>query len=55
MAGLEQRWPMVLALYCRKAERKREGRKRGWLWPRGEMGKGRGEGELEMRIRKVRA
>ena len=28
MAGLEQRWPMVLALYCRKAERKREGRKR---------------------------
>ena len=34
---------MVLELYCRKAERKREGRKRerGWPWPRGERGEGR--------------
>jgi hypothetical protein len=33
---------MILELYCRKTERKREGkRKRGWLWPHGEMGGGR--------------
>ena len=34
---------MVLDLYCRKAERKREGKKkkRGWPWPRGERGEGR--------------
>ena len=36
---------MVLDLYCRKAERKREGKKkkRGWPWPRGERGEGRGK------------
>jgi hypothetical protein len=47
---------MVLELYCRKAERKKEGRK-------GETGHGHvkrgekngGEGELQMRIREVRA
>jgi hypothetical protein len=34
---------MVLELYCRKAGRKRDGRKRerGWPWPCGEMGEGR--------------
>jgi hypothetical protein len=34
---------MVLEFYCRKAGRKREGRKRerGWPWPRGERGGGR--------------
>ena len=46
---------MVLELYCRKAERKREGRKResghGHVEKRG-MG---GRGGLEMRVRKVRA
>jgi hypothetical protein len=38
----EQSQSMVLELYCTKAERKREGRKRerGWPWPRGERGKG---------------
>jgi hypothetical protein len=44
MAGLdEQRQSMVLELYCRKAGRKREGRKRerGQPWPRGEWGEGR--------------
>jgi hypothetical protein len=37
---------MVLELYCRKVERKREGRKRerGWPWPCGERG---GKGERE--------
>ena len=48
---------MALELYCRKAERKREGRKGedghghvgGGEWKRG------GEGEQEMRIREVRA
>jgi hypothetical protein len=42
-AGLdEQRQSMVLELYCRKAGRKREGRKRrDWPWPRGERGEGR--------------
>jgi hypothetical protein len=36
----EQRQSMVLALYCRKTGRKREGRKRkrGWPWPCGERG-----------------
>jgi hypothetical protein len=40
---------MVLELYCRKAERKREGRKRerGWPWPRREGEKGEREGGLE--------
>jgi hypothetical protein len=34
MAGLdEQRQSIVLKLYCRKAERKREGRKRERGWP----------------------
>ena len=53
----EQRQSMVLELYCRKAERKREGRKRerGCPWPYGEGGKGEREGGLEMRVRKVRA
>jgi hypothetical protein len=39
----EQRQSMVLELYCRKSERKREGRKRerGRSWPHGEMGKER--------------
>jgi hypothetical protein len=53
----EQRWSIVLELYCRKAKRKREGRKGedghghvgGGEWKRG------GEGEQEMRIREVRA
>ena len=47
---------MVLDLYCRKAERKRDGRKRETGYGYVERGgKGRGEGELEMRVRKVRA
>ena len=44
MAGLdEQRQSMVLELYCRKAETKREGKKRerGWPWPCGERWEGR--------------
>jgi hypothetical protein len=44
MTGLdEQRQSMVLELYCRKAETKREGKKRerGWPWPCGERGDGR--------------
>jgi hypothetical protein len=41
-AGLdEQRQSMVLELYCRKAERKREGRERGWPWPQGDREEGR--------------
>ena len=48
---------MVLELYCRKAGRKREGRKRetshGHVKRKGER-RGR-EGGLEMRIRKVEA
>ena len=53
MVGLdEQRQSMVLELYCRKAERKREGRKRkaghGHL-ERG--GKGEREGGLEVKER----
>jgi hypothetical protein len=59
MAGLdEQRQSMILELYCRKAGRKREGRKkeRGQPWPRGERREGRErEGGLEMRVRKVKA
>jgi hypothetical protein len=55
MVGLyEQRQSMVLELYCRKAERKREGRKRKRSRPRREGGRER-EGGLKMRIRKVRA
>jgi hypothetical protein len=48
---------MVLELYCRKAGRKREGRKEGdQQWSCGEKGgKGEREGGLEMRVRKVRA
>ena len=44
MAGLdEQRQSMVLELYYRKSEGKRESRKRerGRPWPRGEWGEGR--------------
>ena len=56
MAGLdEQRQSMVLELYCRKAGRRRESRKRDWPWPHGERGKGEREGGLERRVRKVRA
>ena len=48
----EQRQSLVLELYCRKAERKREGRKgeasHGYVE---KGGKGQGEEELEMRIR----
>ena len=48
---------MVLELYCKKAERKREGKRKrgvsdGYMEKRKE---GRGKGELEMRVRKVRA
>jgi hypothetical protein len=52
----EQRWSMVLELYYRKTERKREGKREGLAmatWREGE--KGGGKGELEMRVRKVRA
>jgi hypothetical protein len=51
----EQRRSMVLELYCRKAERKRENKgKRGVSHGHVERG-GKGErGELEMRVRKVR-
>ena len=50
MADLDdQRQSMVLELYCRKAERKREGRKREASHGHVERGgKGEGEGELEM-------
>jgi hypothetical protein len=41
---------MVLELYCRKAERKREGRKRDLK----RVEKGEREGGLERRVRKVR-
>jgi hypothetical protein len=36
----EERWSMVLELYCRKAERKREGKnkEKGRPWPHGEKG-----------------
>ena len=39
----EQRQSMVLELYCRRAGRKKEGRKRKRVqpWPRGEKGEGR--------------
>ena len=51
MAGLdEQRQSMVLELYCIKAGRKREGRKR-----EASDGHVEREGGLEMRIRKVGA
>jgi hypothetical protein len=56
MAGLDaQRQSMVLELYCRKAVRKREGRKRETSHGMWRGGKGGREGELEMRVRKVRA
>ena len=57
MVGLgEQRQSVVLELYCRKAERKREGRKREASHGHMEkVGKGGEEGELEMRIIEVRA
>ena len=52
----EQRQSMVLKLYCRKAERKREGKKEGdWPWLGGEKGKGGREGGLERRVKKVKA
>jgi hypothetical protein len=48
----EQRWSMVLELYCRKAEKKRKGRKREVIHGHVERrGKGGGEGELERRMR----
>ena len=54
MAGLdEQRQSMVLKLYCRKAGRTREGRKRERL-ARATLGGGRRR-SIEMSIRKVRA
>jgi hypothetical protein len=47
---------MALELYCRKAERKREGRKGEASQGHVERGdKGGGEGGLEMRIKEVRA
>jgi hypothetical protein len=57
MLGLdEQRWSMVLEFYCRKAERKREGRKRGAGHGHVERGGKRGEEvKLEMRIRDLKA
>jgi hypothetical protein len=58
-AGLdEQKQSMVLDLCCRKAGRKREGRKRDQEASHGYVergGKGEREGGLEMRVRKVRA
>jgi hypothetical protein len=42
----EQRKSVFLELYCRKAERKREGSKRGQPWPHGERGEGRGRRRL---------
>jgi hypothetical protein len=55
----EQTLSMVLELYCRKAGRKREGRKRerGQPWPQREGGVRERErkGGLERRVRKVRA
>ena len=45
---------MALELYCRKAERKREGRKKETSHGHVERrGKGGREGELEMRISEV--
>jgi hypothetical protein len=49
---------MVLELYCIKAGRKREGRKREREAGHGHVergGKGEREGGLEVRVRKVRA
>jgi hypothetical protein len=50
---------MVLELYCRKARRKREGRKkeRGQPWPHRERGEGRARNENKKgeRLRKVRS
>jgi hypothetical protein len=53
----EKRWSMILELYCRKAGRNREGkRKREASHSHVERrGEGRRKGELEMRVRKVRA
>jgi hypothetical protein len=59
MAGLDDlRESMVLVFYCRKAGRKREGRKKKREIVHDHMergGKGEKEGGLEMRVRKVRA
>jgi hypothetical protein len=47
---------MVLELYCRKAGRKREGRKRETSHGHVKRGgKGEREGGLEIRVRRVRA
>jgi hypothetical protein len=54
----EKNFVMVLELYCRKAEMKREGKKREREAGHGHVegvGKGEREGGLEMRVRKVRA
>jgi hypothetical protein len=45
---------MILELYCRKAERKREGKRKRGASHSGNTGKGGREGELEMRVRNVR-
>lgn len=56
MAGLdEHRQFMVLELYCRKTEKKREGKRKrgaghGYMERIGKRGE---KGELEMRVRKV--
>jgi hypothetical protein len=59
LVGLnEQRQSMVLELYCRKAGGKREGRKRKREASYGHVerrGKGKREGGLERRVRKVGA
>jgi hypothetical protein len=38
---------MILELYCRKPERERRYKEKGWPWPRGERGKGKREGGIE--------
>jgi hypothetical protein len=56
MVGLDElRQSMVLELYCRKAGRKREGRKRETSHGHVERGGRKREGGLERRVRKVRA
>ena len=52
----KQGWSVVSGLYCRKAERTREGRMMETSHGHVEIrGMGQREGELEMRIREVRA
>ena len=52
----EQRWSMALELYCKKAERRIEGRKREAGHGHVERGrKGGREREREMRLREIRA